>query len=274
MWQTALTLLAIIGAFLLYLKLMEKRMIFFPSSDVAWTPRDSKLEFEDLRLECADGVTIHGWFIPATNAARATVLFFHGNAGNISHRFEKILILHPLGVNVCIVDYHGYGRSGGKPGESETYRDAEAAYEWLTQEKKIDPKRIIAWGESLGGGVVTYLAAKHEVGGIVLESTYTTLPDVGKSAFPFLPTGLLMSTRYDSLGRIGRIRAPVLSIHSPQDEVIPYRLGKRLYEAANEPKMFVDLAGDHNGGFVISEEKFVGGIREYLEKFFSLGQQL
>lgn len=270
MWQTALTLLAIIAAFLLYLKLMEKRMIFFPSSDVAWTPRDSRLEFEDLRLECADGVTIHGWFIPATNAARATVLFFHGNAGNISHRVEKILMLLPLGVNVCIVDYHGYGQSGGKPGENETYLDADAAYEWLTKTKQIDPKRIILWGESLGGGVATYLAATNEVGGIVLESTYTTLPDVGKSAFPFLPTSLLMSTRYDSLGRIGMIRVPVLSIHSPQDEVIPYRLGKRLFEAANEPKMFVELTGDHNGGFVISEGKFISGIREYLEKHFPL----
>lgn len=263
-----LLILGVVAAFVLYLKLMEKRMIYYPSSDVAWTPAESKLAFEDLRLKCADGATIHGWFIPATNQSRATVLFLHGNAGNISHRVEKIMILHKLGLDVFIVDYHGYGQSEGKPGEQATYLDADSAYDWLTQQRKIAPSRIIVWGESLGGGVATYLVAKREAGGLVLESTYTTLPDVGRSAFPFLPTKLLMSTRYDSLSRINQIRVPVLSIHSPRDEVIPYRLGKRLFDAANEPKMFVELAGDHNGGFVLSGDKFEDGICQFLDLHF------
>jgi hypothetical protein len=265
-WLLAIFILGV--AFLLYLKLMEKRMIYYPSSDVAWTPGESKLAFEELSLRCSDGVTIHGWFVPASNQSRATVLFLHGNAGNISHRVDKILLLVGMNMDVCIVDYHGYGKSGGAPSEQSTYLDAEAAYDWLTQQKKIAPKRIIVWGESLGGGVATYLAAKREVGGLVLESTYTTLPDVGKAAFPFLPTRLLMSTQYDSLSRMTQIRVPILSIHSPSDEVIPYRLGKTLFDAANEPKMFVELEGDHNGGFMLSGDKFEKGIRDYRDRFF------
>lgn len=261
-----LIILGIALAFLLYLKLMEKRMIYFPTRALDWTPKESKLESEDLRLRCADGVTIHGWFIPA-NGARATVLFLHGNAGNISHRVDKIQILHDLRLNVCIIDYHGYGQSEGSPGEKETYLDADAAYEWLTRERKIAPKQLVVWGESLGGGVATYLAAKREVGGLILESTYTTLPDVGKSAFPFLPTKLIMATQYDSIGRIKQIHAPVLSLHSPNDEVIPHRLGRRLFEAANEPKTFVDLKGDHNGGFLISGKAFPDAIQAFVEKY-------
>lgn len=266
--NTLLVAAGLVLAFVLSLKLMEKRMIYFPSSDVAWTPNQSQMAFDDLSLRCDDGVIIHGWFIPAKDAARATVLFFHGNAGNISHRADKILILHELGLDVCVIDYHGYGQSEGRPSEQATYLDADAAYDWLTKEKKIDPKKIILWGESLGGGVVTYLAAKREVGGIVLESTYTSLPDVGRAVFPFLPTKLIMSTRYDSLSRIKGIHAPVLSLHSPADEIIPYRLGKRLFESANEPKMFVNLRADHNNGFLISGEIYTDGIREYLERYF------
>lgn len=267
--RVILIVLATMAACVLYLKLMEKRMIYFPSSDVAWTPDESKLTFEDLSLRCGDGVTIHGWFVPATNQSRAVVVFLHGNAGNVSHRVDKILLLHRMGVDVCIVDYHGYGKSGGSPSEQATYLDAEAAYDWLTQTRKIVPKRIIVWGESLGGGVATYIAAKREVGGLVLESTYTSLPDVGRSVFPFLPTKLIMSTQYDSLARIKQVHAPVLSIHSPSDEVIPYRLGKRLFDAASEPKTFIELKGDHNGGFLMSGEKYEAGIREYLERFFT-----
>jgi len=266
--QTALVFLALIGGFLLFLKLIEKRMIYYPSRDTFWTPREDKLPFDDLRLQCADAAAIHGWFIPAAQNPRATILFFHGNAGNISHRVDKILLLHGFGLDVCIVDYHGYGQSEGKPSERTTYLDADAAYEWLTKERRVPPEKIILWGESLGGGIATYLAAKQPVGGLVLESTYTTLPDVGQSAFPFLPVKLIMSTKYDSLGRIRTIRVPVLSIHSPHDEVIPYRLGKKLFDAANEPKQFVELAGDHNGGFLLSEEEFRGGIREYLDEHF------
>ncbi|MSR64989.1 MAG: alpha/beta hydrolase [Verrucomicrobiae bacterium] len=262
-----LVILGIVLAFVLFLKLMEKRMIYFPTRSLDWTPEQSGMPFEDLRLHCTDGVTIHGWFIPA-EGPRATILFFHGNAGNISHRSDKLQIFHDLKLNVCIIDYHGFGQSEGEPGEKETYLDADVAYGWLTQQKKIAPKQIIVWGESLGGGIATHLAARSEVGGLVLESTYTTLPDVGRAAFPFLPTKLIMATQYDSIGRIKRIHVPLLSLHSPSDEVIPYRLGKRLFDAANEPKTFVDLKGDHNGGFLISGKKFANAIGEFLERYF------
>jgi fermentation-respiration switch protein FrsA (DUF1100 family) len=266
--RIAFLLLGCLAAFVLWLKLVEKKMIYFPTHVVDWTPAEAKLTFEDLRLRCADGVTIHGWFIPATGKQVGTVLFFHGNAGNISHRSDKILILHKLGLDVCMVDYHGYGQSEGKPGEKETYLDADASYDWLTRQRGIAPKQILVWGESLGGGVATYLAASKEIGGLVLESTYTSLPDVGRSIYPFLPTKLLMSTRYDSLGRITKIHAPILIFHSPQDEVIRYRLGERLFDAANEPKTFVQLSGDHNGGFLASEPIFSEAIRTFAEKCF------
>ncbi len=263
----ALVALGLIAAFVVYLKLMEKRMIYFPARALDWSPSENKIAFQELRLLCSDGITIHGWFIPA-GKPRATVLFLHGNAGNISHRAEKILLLRGLDLNVCIVDYHGYGQSEGTPSEKATYLDAEAAYDWLTNQQGIAPKQLLVWGESLGGGVATYLALERPVGGLVLESTYTSLPDVGRAVFPFLPTKLLMETRYDSLGRMRRIRVPVLSLHSPHDEVVPYRLGKRLFQAANEPKTFVDLKGDHNGGFLLSGDVYTNGIRAYLDRHF------
>src|SRR5690348_2430194 len=133
MMATALVLLGLFGAFLLYLKLNEKRMIYYPTPEMGWTPRNGGLAFEDLKLQCADGVTIHGWFIPAAEPSHGTVLFFHGNAGSISHRFEKIQILHGLHLNICIIDYHGYGQSQGKPSEETTYLDADTAYDWLTR---------------------------------------------------------------------------------------------------------------------------------------------
>ncbi len=266
---TAVIVLLLAAAFVVYVKAMERRMIYYPSAEMGWTPANARLPYEDLRLQCTDGVTIHGWFVPAAGSSRGTVLFLHGNAGSISHRYEKLLILHGLKLDVCIIDYHGYGRSGGQPCERTTYLDADAAYDWLTKFHQTAPGQIILWGESLGGGVATYLAAKHTVGGLVLESTYTSLPDVARTIFPFLPARLIMSTRYDSLGRIRQIHVPVLGLHSPQDEVIPYRLGKRLYEAANPPKMFVDLTGDHNAGFLISGDTFPNAVRVFVERYVS-----
>lgn len=268
--QPLVTAIGLVAAFLLFLKAMERRMIFYPTRQLNWLPSQSGLAFQDLRLRCADGVTIHGWFIPAPAPSRATVLFFHGNAGNISHRLDKIFILRDLQLDVCIVDYHGYGQSEGKPSEKTTYLDADAAYQWLTRDKGINPRQILVWGESLGGGVATYLAAKQPVGGLVLESTFTSLPDVARTIYPFLPTRWLMANRYDSLSRIRQVQVPVLSLHSPQDEIIPYRLGRQLFDAAPGPKQFVDLVGDHNGGFLLSGDRYREGIQRFLDDHFPL----
>jgi uncharacterized protein len=246
----------------------QPRMIYFPSPTMTVTPQDASLPFEDVTLTCDDGVRIHAWFIPA-DSARATVIFCHGNGGNISHRLESIDQFHRLGLSVLIFDYHGYGESEGKPGERETYEDADAAWNYLTETRGISPDSIIIFGRSLGGGVAVWLAAHHQPKALVVESSFTSIVDVAVHYYPFLPVRLLARVEYNSQKLIGQIKAPVLIIHSPDDDIIPFKLGKKLFESANEPKQFLRIHGRHNAGYLESDDVYMKGWREFLTRIES-----
>ncbi len=239
--------------------------MFFPSKTIEATPAEIELKYEEVSFSTADGVILHAWWIPHLHA-RATLLFSHGNAGNISHRLEKLRIFHDLGLNVFMYDYRGYGQSGGSPDEVGLYADAQAAYHHLVKIKKILARQIIAYGESLGGAVSTNLAEKSEIGALILDSAFTSVRDLAKVHYPFLAP--LARTQFDALSMVSGVRAPILVLHSPQDEIVPYLQGQRLFAAAGEPKQFVELRGDHNGGFLISGEVYVEGIRKFLETHF------
>ena len=226
---------------------IEESLIFFPARypEGDWQPEG--LSFEDARFQAADGVRLHGWYLPHPNP-RATVLFSHGNAGNLSHRADAMRVLNQLvGVSVLIYDYRGYGRSEGKPDEKGVLADARAARAWLAEREDIAETDIVQMGRSLGGAVAVDLAAADGARALVLESTFTSMPDVAAWHYRWLPVRLLMHTRFDSLAKIDAYHGPLLLSHGDADTIVPYESGRKLFEAANEPKHFLTIPdGDHN----------------------------
>lgn len=257
--------IALGGLFFLYIKYLAARSIFFPSQVLELTPKDINLSFEDIYLTTADGLTLHGWFIPY-DKAKYTLLFYHGNAGNISHRLEKILFLRQTKLNICLIDYRGYGRSKGKPSEKGVYLDAKAAYDYLVNQYNLNPLQIILYGESLGGAIAIDLASKEEIGGLILEGVFSNVRDMGKRIYPFIPR-LLLPNPFNSLDKIKKIKVPKLFIHSKNDEIVPLDLGKKLYDIAPEPKQFVPLVGGHNTVFIDSKEEYISTIIKFVEEF-------
>lgn len=267
MLKTAVHILLIalltLAALSLWLRLNEMRMIYFPERALATTPQQQGMKYEDVWLTAADGVRLNGWFMPSTRPSGQTVLLLHGNAGNISHRFEKYAIFHQLGWDVFALDYRGYGNSAGEPDEAGLYQDARAAHRYLTEQRGIDPRKLVVYGESLGVAVATDLVSQAAVAGLVLEEGFTSAPDVGQQMYPFLPMRWLMRTRFDTLGKIGRINAPLLIFHSRDDEFFPMEHAQRLLAAAHAPKQLVELRGGHNDAFVQSGEIYRDGLRRF-----------
>lgn len=241
------------------------RLIYFPSRELdGGTPAVLGLGYEDVELTAGDGVRLHAWFVPAANAGR-TVLFLHGNAGNISHRLEKLAVLNELGASVMLLDYRGYGRSEGAPDEPGTYRDAEAAYDWLRAHGVAAPQ-IVVYGESLGGPIATDLAARRALGGLILESSPSSIVAVARHHYPLLPVGMLLSARYDALSKIPGVHVPVLILHSPNDEIVPYAHAEELYAAANQPKQLVRLRGGHNDNFLVAADIYREALHDFLQR--------
>jgi uncharacterized protein len=263
---TLVTLAALAGALVLLLAWYEPRLIYFPARELERTPASLGLPFEDIALRTVDGERVHGWFLPAPAPAPVTLLLLHGNAGNISHRFEKLAVLRGLGADVLIIDYRGYGRSSGRPTETGTYRDADAAYKYLVQTRGIDPRRVVLYGESLGAAVAVDLAARKPVGGLVMESAFSSAVDVGQEMFSFLPARLLVRNRYQSAKKIGAVQAPVLILHSRDDEYFGWHHPQRLYDAAREPKRLVALRGGHNDAFLVSSQVYATALAELLSQ--------
>ena len=242
---------------------LQPSFLYYPIREMAYSPGDIGLTFEKVVLHTEDDIKIAAWFIPA-KAAAYTILFCHGNAGNLSHRLDSINIFNELGLNCLIFDYRGYGNSQGEPSEEGTYLDAEAAWRWLTEKKKIPPKQIIIFGRSLGGSIAANLAADVKPAGLVLESSFTSFIDMGKKFYPYMPVKLFAKFRYSTIDYVQKVRCPVMLIHSRNDEIVPFEFGLRLYEAANEPKEFVEIFGSHNDGFLFSGETYKEGWSEWL----------
>ncbi|MDH3316937.1 MAG: alpha/beta hydrolase [Gammaproteobacteria bacterium] len=258
---------AVYAGLCLAVYIFQARLVFLPSRAIAATPARVGLDYEDVWLEASDGVRIHGWYIPHRQP-RGTLLFFHGNAGNIGDRLESIAIFHRLNLNVLIIDYHGYGKSEGSPGEAESYKDAEAAWRHLVEARSIPPENIVLFGRSLGGCVAAWLAARVGPAGLILESTFTSVPDMAAKVYPFLPVRLLARIRLDALASLANVRAPILVIHSAGDEIIPPAHGRALFDSAPEPKQFLQLRGGHNDGFLVSREIYLAGLSKFFQEIF------
>ncbi len=255
------------GGYLLLVALLfffQGSLVYRPSRQFLATPDQAEMEYEDVYLQTSDGVTLNGWFVPA-ESPKGTVLMLHGNGGNISHRIDTIAIFRNLGYNTMIIDYRGYGRSQGSISEQGTYRDAEAAWKYLIRKRKIDPNQIVLFGRSLGGAVAAWLAVEKHSAGLILESSFTSVPNRGAELYRFLPVRLLARINYDTLGRIDKLRCPLLVIHSRDDEIIPFHHGEQLFAAAKEPKRFQEISGGHNDGFMTSENVYTDAIAEFLD---------
>jgi fermentation-respiration switch protein FrsA (DUF1100 family) len=238
------------------LYIMQPKFLYSPERDVSDTPDELGLDFEDVVFKSADGLDLSGWYIPA-DTPKFTVLFCHGNGGNIAHRLDSINIFHNLGLNCFIFDYRGYGRSQGKPSEEGTYTDAMAAYKWLNEEKKIPAENIIVFGRSLGGSIAAQLASKVEAGALIVESAFTSYVDIGKEYYSYMPVRWFARFGYRTIDYIGNVRCPVMLIYSGNDEIVPFKFGLELYEAANEPKEFIEIFGGHNDCFIVSGEIYI-----------------
>ncbi len=240
-------------------------MVFFPDRTMIGSPNNIGLEFASIKLKTADGIELHAWYTPCDNS-RGDVLFCHGNGSNISGRLDTIRILHDLGFSSFLFDYRGYGNSQGKPSEKGTYLDAQAAYEYLLSEKSIDPANLIIFGRSLGGAVAANLATKRNHKVLILESTFTSIPDIASSLYPIFPVRLLNRIKYDTINCIRQLDTPLLLVHSTEDDRIPFSHSEKLFEAADQPKELLRIRGNHNDGFLLTGKPYIQGLNDFLTK--------
>ncbi len=246
-WRIVRDLLIVYLLIVLAAMFLENSLIYHPTRYPAGEWNQRSLPFEDAWFHAADGTRLHGWYVPHKNP-RAIILYCHGNAGNLTHRQPILEILNRrVGVSVLIFDYRGYGRSEGKPNEAGILADARAARRWLAEREKIAESQIVLLGESLGGGVAVDLAARDGARALVLENTFSSLPDVAAYYYPWLPVHWAMRTRLDSAAKIADYHGPTLQVHGDADTIVPLRFAQRLYAAANQPKKFIICPGhDHN----------------------------
>jgi len=260
---TIATSIYIVLVTLLYL--FQDRMVFLPNLPdraLIATPADIGLHYEDVSLATSDDETLHGWYIPVTNP-RGVLLFFHGNAGNISHRLDSVKIFNDLGLDTLIIDYRGYGQSTGQASEQGTYLDAQTAWDYLVDNRGIPAERIIIFGRSLGGAIGAWLGTQRTSAAVIIESSFSSGVDMAHRLYPFLPARLITRLQYPVADYAGRLNCPVLVIHSRHDEIIPFDMGRAIYAAVKQDKRFLELKGDHNNGFLISHTDYVDGLRNF-----------
>lgn len=249
-----------------FMYLTQHRMLYLPNVPtrrLVATPADLEISYEDVQLETRDGVRLHGWWVPREEAA-ATLIFFHGNAGNVSHRLDSIRVFHELGLAVMIIDYRGYGSSEGRPNEEGTYLDAEAAWRHVTETRGIPPEEIVLFGRSLGAAVAAWLAAHQPAAGLIVESAFTSVPDLGQELYPFLPVRWLSRFEYPTREYVRSVSSPVLVVHSREDEIAPFHHGAAVFEAAAEPRTLLELHGTHNEAHLVSGATYRDGLEAFL----------
>lgn len=282
-WRFArILVLASVGLVVLIMA-FEDKLIFFPAKypEGFWQIQESCVrvgevfpQVEDCRFSTSDGVSLHGWYCKPVRCesggqvplkSEMVVLWFHGNAGNITHRYDMIRqLLIRLPVDVFIIDYRGYGKSEGTPSEQGLYVDARAAWNYLTDERRIEPNRIVILGKSLGGVPAVDLASNVHAAGLIVQSSFTSAADMASKILPFCPK-IFLRTRMDSASKISQVRGPKLFIHSRADEVVPYELGKRLFEVAPEPKEFYEVKGaHHNSTYIVGGEPYFEALRGFI----------
>ncbi len=255
----------------IFLVSCERQIIYHPYKypEGNWNSSSSAVFKEDVHFTAEDGTRLHGWYIPSAKA-KATLLWFHGNAGNITHRLVNIEMLKPLNLNIFIFDYRGYGKSEGVPDEKGIYSDSQAAYDWLVKDKNILPGEIILFGRSLGGICAIEMASTNPAAGIILESVFPSARRLAEKIFPILPLGWAIKSRFDAISKVRSLELPKLFIHGTQDEIVPYKLGRELFSAAADPKIFYDIQGaGHNDTFLIGGADYFNALGRFIKNVVS-----
>jgi fermentation-respiration switch protein FrsA (DUF1100 family) len=257
----------LIGATLL-LVFLEKQLIYYPGRVLEETPKSVGLVFEDVFLDVENGVKIHGWFIKTSpDPAAPTVIFSHGNAGNIANRLDRIAGLRELGADFLLYDYRGYGQSTGEPDEEGTYRDGRAAYDYLVNTRYVDPSRIVLMGESLGCAITLQLALDRRIAGVVLEAPFASIRHMARAVYPFLPVGPFVRTRYDNLEKVARLKVPLFVAQGTLDEIIPIAQGRMVFDAAPEPKEFLAIDGaGHNNVYLKGGLRYRRALADFISR--------
>ena len=246
-----------------FLYIKQPGMVFYPTQEIEVTPKEWGLAYDAIDIKLSDERKITGWFLPHPEAEK-TVLFFHGNGGNISHRGDSLTIFHKLKLNVLIIDYPGYGGSEGDPSEKGLYQSATAAWQYLVINKKTNPKDIIIFGRSLGGAVAVDLASRVKSGGLILECTFSSVRDVVDIVLPILSNFIYLRYSFNSFNKIKKVTAPVLVVHSPDDRIIPFVTGQKLFSAVTSEKKFLQIEGGHNEGFMQSIKLYMRTLRSFI----------
>ena len=262
----SLSIVVTVGVVARYTNVVDRYFIFFPDRTITQDPGDVGLEFDDVFFSAADGVKLHGWFVPGEGDT--TLVWFHGNAGNISHRVGNVAELHTrLGVNVFIFDYRGYGKSDGDVSEKGTYLDADGAMSYLRTRGDVDQQRLVLFGRSLGGAVAAEAATKNDVYALVLESAFSSVQAMARRQYPFLPgIGAIIRTKYATLSKLKDVHAPVMVLHGDRDETVPIEIGRELFEAANPPKRFYTIEGaGHNDTYIVGGPAYFQALAEFIE---------
>lgn len=259
--MAAIILITVTVVLFALIYIFQSKLVYFPFKKIDADSKSIGLDFESVTFSADDKTELFGWYIPKKDA-ETTLLFLHGNAGNISHRLESIKIFNSLGMNVFIFDYRGYGKSKGSADEQNTYDDAMAAWEYLLRQKKAKAEDIIIFGRSLGGSIAAYLGAKLKPKAVILESTFSSARDFISDVYPFLPQALVRYS-YETKTYLKDISSPILIIHSENDDLVPFKHGRLIFESANEPKSFLKIRGDHNLGFIQSQEIYIEGLKKF-----------
>lgn len=263
-----LAALILVSVVLRYMLILDRQMIYFPERGLSTTPDSVGLTYDDVYLIASDGTRIHGWHI--LGESDITLLWFHGNAGNISHRLDNILMLHQrLGASVLIIDYRGYGLSEGRPSEKGIYMDAEAAFDYLASDLGLNVERdVILLGRSLGAGVAVEMATRHGVRGVILESGFTSIREMADASGSPLPIPLVLAlfeARYDSISKMGRVESPVMIVHGDRDDTVPYWMAEKLFGAASEPRTLYPIRGaGHNDTVYVGGEAYFAALEEFI----------
>ncbi len=266
MLKFILVVAACYGLLVVVVYFMQGRMLYLaevPGRTLTVTPANVGMDYQDISIETTDGVALHGWFIAGRSSR--VLLFFHGNAGNISHRLDSIRQFQDLGLSVLIIDYRGYGQSEGRTTERGIYRDADAAWRYLIEARGIVASDIVIFGRSLGASVASRLAAKHEPLALIVESSFTSVPDIAQELYSWLPARWLTRLNHATRDYIQDVRCPVLVVHSRDDEIIPFHHGEAIFASANEPRTLLAIRGTHNDAFLRDEHAYIGGLRMFLE---------
>lgn len=270
-------MLVVLGYLLVcgYMWATQRQYIFLPKPKLQTSPERFGMKFEEIHIPSGSGDErgeLYAWWIPADRSDAPNVLYLHGNDKNIghSHDMDSVTRLHDMGYNLLAIDYRGYGQStGGEPSETKVYEDAEAAWQHLIKQRGCDPKHSFIYGHSLGGAIAIELASHHpEAAGIITESTFTSMADIGKMQYAYLPIDLLLNQHFDSLDKVSHLKIPLLLIHGTWDKLVPYPMSQRLYDRASQPK-FIKLieGGEHNNSGLISPVEYRAAISEFIQHY-------